>query len=68
MGNEDNVICEEEVSEQPFLGLGLSWVACRCHEQAAVQAVTDVHAILIIQVLSGLLEHHAEKYAEEGWC
>ena len=37
-------------------------------EQAAVQTAPGVHPLLVIQVFSGLLEHHTEEDAEESRC
>ena len=36
-------------------------------EQAAIQAIPDVDEVFILEVISGLIEHHAEEDGEEGW-
>ena len=63
--DEGSIICEENVPDQPLLGLGVSleapWI-----EEAAIQTVPVIHPIFVIQIVSYLLEHHAEEDSEES--
>ena len=36
-------------------------------EQAAIQTISNVDEVFILEVISGLFEHHAEEDGEEGW-
>ena len=36
-------------------------------EQAAIQAISNVDEVFVLEVISGLFEHHAEEDGEEGW-
>ena len=42
------------------MGLQLSEV-----EQAAIQAIPDVGEVFVLEVISGLFEHHAEEEGED---
>ena len=67
MGDKGSVIREEKVLDQPLLCLGVGLEASQI-EETAIQTISDVHPLVIIQVLSCLLEHHAEEDAEESRC
>ena len=67
VGDEGSVIREEKVLDQPLLRLGVGLEALQI-EETVFPTVSDVHPLVIIQVLSCLLEHHAEEDAEESRC
>ena len=62
---ESRVVHEEKVHDRPLLGHGVGTKATLI-EESAIKMVPDIHPIVITQITSHLLEHHAGEDAEES--
>ena len=67
MGDEGSIILVEKVPDQPIPVLGIGLEAPYINE-AAIQAVPEIHHIPFIQFISCYLEHHAGIDAEGSRC
>ena len=67
MGNEGSIICKQKICYQLLMGLGVSLQSSKI-EEVAIKAVPDIYKLFVIEVLSGLFQHHTEEEGEKGWC